>query len=124
MIHLGIIRLAYIHPKTMEGYKLWWNGGSLISFLAKCNSKVSKSLDVDDITRQHDTGLMQEELSWVATYCRNRVNLALSLLVTVEKCHEAQYLHNDITPSNVLLHFDEWKENIVHVHRDLQLGAF
>ena len=32
VIHPGIIRLAYIHPKTMEGYTLWWNGGSLISF--------------------------------------------------------------------------------------------
>jgi len=72
-------------------------------------------VDVDDITRQQDVGLTQEELGWVATYRRNYVNLALSLLVTVGKCHEVHFVHNDITPSNVLLHFDEWKENVVYI---------
>ena len=63
VIHPGIIRIAYIHPKTMEDYTLWWNGGSLISFLSKYNSKVNKSVDVDDIERQQDTWLTKEELA-------------------------------------------------------------
>ena len=54
-------------------------------------------------------------MPWIATYRRNRVNLTLSLLVIVEKCHDAQYMHNDITPSNVLLHFDNWKEHRVYI---------
>jgi serine/threonine protein kinase len=41
--------------------------------------------------------------------------LALSLLVIVGKCHEANYLHNDITPSNVLLHFDDWVPDTVYI---------
>ena len=47
--HPGIIRLAYIHPKTMEGYTLRWNGGSLISFWQCYNSKVSESSDYEEI---------------------------------------------------------------------------
>jgi len=47
--HLGIIRLSYLHPKTMEGYTLWWNGGSLFSFSAKYNSKVKALVNVDEI---------------------------------------------------------------------------
>jgi hypothetical protein len=115
VIHPGIIRIAYLHPKMIEGYTLWWNGGSLISFLSKYNSKVSESVDADDIEREQGTGLTKEELAWVATYRKNRVNLALSLLVIVGKCHDAQYMHNDITPSNVLLHFDDWKEQRVYI---------
>ncbi|MBE3102757.1 MAG: protein kinase, partial [Bacilli bacterium] len=113
--HPGIIRLAYLHPKTMEGYTLWWNGGSVHSFLAKYNSKVSEALPVDEIEQQQETGLSKVELGWIATYRRNRVNLALSLLVIVGKCHDANYLHNDISSSNVLLHFDPWKGNTVYI---------
>jgi serine/threonine protein kinase len=99
----------------MEGYTLWWNGGSLISFLSKYNKKVAESVDVDDIVNQRETGLTTEELEWIATYRRNRVSLALSLLVIVGKCHDANYLHNDISTSNVLLHFDPWKVNTVYI---------
>ena len=113
--HLGIIRLAYLHPKTMEGYTLWWNGGSLLSFLSKYNSKVGEGVPVDEIKKQVHIGLTSEELQWVATYRKNRVDLALSLLVIVEKCHDANYIHNDITPTNVLLHFDDWKANTVYI---------
>ena len=45
--HPGIIRLSYLHPKTMEGYTLWWNGGSVPSFWSKYNSKVSKTLPAE-----------------------------------------------------------------------------
>jgi len=53
-----------------------------------------------------DIGFTLEELQWVATYCKNRVNLALSLLVIVGKCHEVDYIHNDVSTSNVLFYFD------------------
>jgi len=60
-----------------------------------------------------DTGLTSEELKWVYTYRKNCVNLALSLLVIMEKCYEANYINNDISTSNVLLHFAPWKNNVV-----------
>lgn len=113
--HPGIIRLAYLHPKTMEGYTLWWNGGSVGSFWSKYNSKVSETMPLDEIVLLRDTGFTAEELGWIATYRKNRVNLTLSLLVVVGKCHEANYIHNDISPSNVLLHFDDWKADTVYI---------
>jgi len=40
---------------------------------------------------------------------------SLSLLVIVGKCHNAKYIHNDISTSNVLLHFNLWKVNTVYL---------
>jgi len=39
--HLGIVRLTYMHPRTLEGYSLWWNEGSLQEIQCK-NSRISK----------------------------------------------------------------------------------
>jgi hypothetical protein len=33
--HTGVIKFWALHPKTMEAYTLWWNGGSLKIFLDK-----------------------------------------------------------------------------------------
>ena len=43
------------------------------------------------------------------------MNLALSLLVIVATCHDEGFVHNDLSPSNVLLHFDPWKQNVVYI---------
>ena len=113
--HPGIIRLSYLNPKTMAGYSLWWNGGSLASFWKNMDNKVSEVLEIEDIVKQHDSELSKAQLEWVATYRKNRVALALSLFVIVWKCHNENYMHNDLSPSNVLLHFDPWKKNTVYI---------
>lgn len=113
--HPGIIRLSYLNPRTMEGYTLWWNGGSLQKFWKDINNKISEAVSIDDIAKQTHSGLNAQQLQWVKTYRKNRVNLALSFLVIVAKCHDENYLHNDLSPSNVLLHFDPFKENTVYI---------
>lgn len=60
-------------------------------------------------------GLGAMELQWVATYRRNSLRLALSLLVIIGKCHEARYLDNDMTPLSILLHFNDWHANTVYI---------
>jgi serine/threonine protein kinase len=95
----------------MEGYTLWWNGGSLQRFWDKYNNKLSKALDYDDIIKDTESGLTWEELMMVTTYRRNRVNLALSLLVIMDKCHQQDTIHNDLSLANVLLHFDSSTAN-------------
>ena len=40
---VGHDKVLAVHHKTMESYTLWWNGGSLASFLQKLNSKVSEA---------------------------------------------------------------------------------
>ena len=44
-----MIKFWAVHHKTMESYTLWWNGGSLASFLQKINSKVSKAISLENI---------------------------------------------------------------------------
>lgn len=64
----GIIRLSYLHPKTMEEYTLWWNGGSLQCFQVNLDKKVSETVSNNDILGETDSGLSAEQLGWVATY--------------------------------------------------------
>ena len=88
----------------MESYTLWWNDGSLASFLQKLNSKVSEAMPLENI-KFYGGELLSNELDKVTLYRRNRAKLALSLLIIVEKCHAHGIQHNDLSPSNILLHF-------------------
>ena len=102
--HPGMIKFWAVHHKTMESYTLCWNGGSLASFLQKLNSKVSKAITLKNI-KFSGGKLLLDELDKVTMYRRNRAKLALSLLIIVEKCHTHGIQHNDLNPSNILLHF-------------------
>ena len=102
--HPGMIKFWAVHHKTMESYTLWWNGGSLASFLQKSNSKVSEAISLENI-KKFSGDLLQDELDKVTLYRRNRTKLALLLLIIVEKCHLHGIQHNDLSPSNILLYF-------------------
>jgi serine/threonine protein kinase len=52
-----------------------------------------------------DVDLLPSELDMVLAYQKNRVKLVLSLLAIMEKCHFQSILHNDLSPSNIMLHF-------------------
>ena len=102
--HPGMIKFWAVHHKTMESYTLWWNGGSLASFLHKLNSKVSEATTLENI-KYSGGELLPDELDKVTLYRRNHAKLALSLLIIVEKCHAHGIQHNDLSPGNILLHF-------------------
>ena len=102
--HPGIIKFWAIHHNTMESYTLWWNGGSLASFLQKLNFKVSEAIILENI-KFSGGELLLDELDKVTLYQRNRTKLALLLLIIVEKCHSHGIQHNNLNPSNILLHF-------------------
>ena len=102
--HSGMIKFWAVHHKIMESYTLWWNGGSLASFLQKLNSKVSEAIIPENI-KFSGGKLLPDELNKVMLYRRNRAKLALSFLIIVEKCHVHGIQHNDLSPSNILLHF-------------------
>ena len=61
----------------MESYTLWWNGGSLASFLRNLNSKVSE-VTPNDCIGWFCGNLLLEDLDKVMLYRRNRAKLALS----------------------------------------------
>jgi hypothetical protein len=75
VMHPSIIKIAFLNSRTMEGYTLWWNGGSLQRFWDKYNNKLSKALDYDDIIKDTESGLTWEELMMVTTYRRNSLSL-------------------------------------------------
>ena len=102
--HPGMIKFWAVHHKTMESYTLWWNGGSLALFLQTLNSKVSEAISLENI-KFSDGELLPYELDKVTLYQRNRAKSAFSLPIIVEKCHTHGIQHNDLTPSNILLHF-------------------
>ena len=99
-----MIKFWTVHHKTMESYRLWWNGGSLASFLQNLNSKVSEATP-NDCIGWSGGDLLPEDLNKLMLYQRNHTKLALSLLIIIEKCHAHGLQHNNLNPSNILLHF-------------------
>jgi hypothetical protein len=100
--HAGLIKFWAVDSKTMEAYTLWWNGGSFRSFM-RINSKVSLAEDYENILN-HPAHTMQE-LEMIKAYRTKAAKLAMSLIITMARVHKSKILHNDISPSNILLHF-------------------
>ena len=51
----------------MESYTLWWNGGSIASFLQKFNFKVSEAISLENINF-FGGDLLPDELDKVTLY--------------------------------------------------------
>jgi hypothetical protein len=115
VVHPGVIKISFINPRDYEGYTLWWNGGSLWNFETRINSKISEAIDYDGIKFQVESGLTPDECTMVLAYRKNRVNLAMALLMILETCHEAEIIHNDLSLQNVLLHFPPMDKTKVYI---------
>lgn len=100
--HPGLIKFWAVHPKTMEAYTLWWNGGSFKSFKI-IDDKVGPGEDLQYIL--NNPAHTMQELEMIKAYRSNAAKLALSLIITMARVHKNEILHNDISPSNILLHF-------------------
>jgi hypothetical protein len=112
--HADVIKFWALHSKTMEAYTLWWNGGSLKSFWTNYNSKVSEATSYEDY-HLVNAGLLSDDVDKVKAYRKNRVKLVLSLLTIMGKCHAENILHNDLSPSNIMLHFPPEKSENVYI---------
>jgi serine/threonine protein kinase len=112
--HASVIKFWALHPKTMEAYTLWWNGGSLKSFWTNYNSKVSEATSYKDY-HLVNAGLLPVNVDKVKAYRKNRVKLVLSLLTIMGKCHAENIIHNDLSPSNIMLHFPPEKSENVYI---------
>ena len=78
--HPGMIKFWAVHHKTMESYILWWNGGSLASFLQKLNSKVSKAITSENI--KFSSGeLLPDELDKVTSDAILKKSCKISIII-------------------------------------------
>jgi hypothetical protein len=60
-----------------------------------------------------NASLLPVDIDKVKAYQKNRVKLVLSLLTTMGKCCAQNILYNDLSPSNIMLHFlPEKPENV------------
>jgi serine/threonine protein kinase len=100
--HPGLIKFWAINSVTMEAYTLWWNGRSVRS-LWRTNSLVKLSEEYEYITRHPDHPM--DVLERIKAFCTKRAKLAMSLIMTMARVHKKKIFHNDISSSNVLLHF-------------------
>jgi serine/threonine protein kinase len=64
---------------------------------------VSPIEDYENILN-HPAHTMQE-LEMIKAYRMKAAKLAMSLIITMARVHKSKILHNDISPSNILLHF-------------------
>lgn len=100
--HPGIIKFWAIHAESMEAYTLWWNGESMRDMFT-LNSKVSPSFTLENIMGL--LTLSEEQRKRITLFRKNSAKLAWALVYVASLVHKASVLHNDLSPSNVLLHF-------------------
>jgi serine/threonine protein kinase len=62
-----------------------------------------------------NAGLQPCKVDRVKAYQKNRMKLVLSLLTIMDKCHAHNILHNDLSPSNIMLHFPPGKSKTVYI---------
>jgi hypothetical protein len=86
----------------MEAYTLWWNGKSFRSF-GNINSKVIEALENQYIF--HHPNHSMQDLEKMLAYHTKRAKLALSLIMTMALIYKSKIFHNNISLSNILLHF-------------------
>lgn len=104
--HAGVIKFFAINDMTMECYSLWWNGGTLGEMFT-LDRKHPEPEEPRELA-YHATPVSPQRMQQVkrlVTYRRNRTQLAWALLSIVDAVQQSSVLHNDITPSNVMLHF-------------------
>jgi serine/threonine protein kinase len=70
---------------------------------------VSEATSYEDYHLVNVAGLLPDDVDRVKAYQKNRVKLVLSLLTIMDKCHAQNILHNDLSPSNIMLHFPPGK---------------
>lgn len=110
--HPGVIKFWAVNTKNMEAYTLWWNGGSWAHFRnveSKANPAASNNaiLSADYISAQDTTQIL--------AFRKNRARLAWALMCTMAQVHKGSVFHNDIAPTNILLHFPPEKPQSVYI---------
>jgi serine/threonine protein kinase len=110
--HPGVIKFWAIHSETMEAYTLWWNGDCIRKFLT-INSRVTEATDNDEILKH--PGYNMEDLQKIKVFRINRAKLAWALIYIMDRVHKTKVLHNDISPSDVMLHFPSDKVDEVYI---------
>ena len=109
--HASMIKYWALHPKTMEAYTLW---RSLKSLWTNYNSKVSEATSYEDY-HLVNARFLPDNVDKVKAYWKNRVKLVLSLLKIMVKRHVENILHNNLSPSNIMLHFPLEKPENVYI---------
>jgi serine/threonine protein kinase len=86
----------------------------LKSFWTNYNSKVSEATSYEDY-HLVNAGLLSVDVDKVKAYRKNRVKLVLSLLTIMGKFHAENIFHNDLSPSNIMLHFPPEKPENMYI---------
>jgi tRNA A-37 threonylcarbamoyl transferase component Bud32 len=62
-----------------------------------------------------NAGLLPVDVDRIKAYRKNQVKLVLSLLTIMGKCHTGNILHNDLSTSNIMLHFPPEKPENMYI---------
>jgi hypothetical protein len=110
--HLGVIKVMYFDRRTYESLTLWWNGGPLFTM---------RHYDRKYKQDQHESELLcslgpdYEARKRLMLYRKKRAHLAWALMNIMAAVSVEDVLHNDLSSSNVLLHFPINDDNIVNI---------
>ena len=108
--HRGCIKWIAVHHTNEEGFTEWWNGGTIRTMLNDNNMFGEKPADsafmwqLRGDVRFKETSF--ERAHQVAFFRKQRMELAWTLLNIMNNIHQSHILHNDLSPDNILLHFE------------------
>jgi serine/threonine protein kinase len=96
----------------MEAYTLWWNGETLRKML-DYNTKYSPIMDNNTLLWQG--GPNMEVQTQLVAFRQNHVKLAWALINILNAIHRFGILHNDLSKDNIMLHFSQYKLDVVYI---------
>ena len=108
--HRGCIKWIAVHHSKEEGFTHWWNGGTIRNILQDDNKFGPDPLESayaweisSDPKFKPDS---YDRARQVALFRTQRTELAWTLLNIMNNIHQSHVLHNDLSPDNILLHFE------------------
>ena len=101
--HVGFIRFTAIYAERYEGYAFWWNDGTLRDMF-NLDNRYGDSITVR-VAFDNTFGDELLRASHLRRFRKKQTELAWALLHIMDEVHKSHNLYNDISPNNILLHF-------------------
>ena len=99
--HPGMIKFFALSAENMSAFTIWWNGNSLLSVkrierpFTTIHPSTLLALEGMDIEVRRKIAAFRKQQAW----------LAWAFMNIIDVLHKSGVLHNDLSPSNILLHF-------------------
>lgn len=109
--HPGMIKFFALSAENMSAFTIWWNGNSVVS--VKRIEQPYKSIHPDTMLGME--GMDSKVRRRIAAYRKQHSWLAWAFMNIIDVLHKSGVQHNDLSPSNILIHFPPERREDVYI---------